>query len=288
MGVLNWGAWLPPNFQHTLAAKLHQTFLEVQERAGGPVSPCQVWWGWDLLERLWSYGGFKLVCTPFQYVLAVKIWSDLLEGLWSYGGCKLRGLVAPKFSAHRSGKTMHQTVLEVQERAGGPVSPYQVWWGWDFPAARVAKNVEFFCLSLFISPSRFWTSEFVRPISPWKRWSTETIFMPFVRGQFVVVHPCSTFWDWCQLATSLNAEVQKNSKKRSFSPPEDDRNHRINRLRRNFAGKRIPWVCYSTPSLALIGKRGSVKEPPKMSKCPFLPGSLVLTGLAFLRMLPVL
>jgi len=119
---------IAPKFSaHPIGRTMHQTILEVQERAGGPVSPCQVWWGWDLLERLWSYGGFKLVCTPFQYVLAVKIWSDLLEGLWSYGGCKLRGLVAPKFSAHRSGKTMHQTVLEVQERAGGPVSPYQVW-----------------------------------------------------------------------------------------------------------------------------------------------------------------
>jgi len=29
------------------------------------------------------------VCTPFQDALAVKIWLDLLEGLWSYGGFKL-------------------------------------------------------------------------------------------------------------------------------------------------------------------------------------------------------
>ena len=34
------------------------------------------------------------------------------------------------------------------------------------------------------------------------------------------------------------------------------------------ARKRIPWVCYSTPNLALIGKTGSVQEPPK---CPNLP-----------------
>ena len=30
------------------------------------------------------------VCTAFQDALAVKIWLDLLEGLWSYGGFKLR------------------------------------------------------------------------------------------------------------------------------------------------------------------------------------------------------
>jgi len=30
------------------------------------------------------------ICTPFQVALAVKIWLDLLEGLWSYGGFKLR------------------------------------------------------------------------------------------------------------------------------------------------------------------------------------------------------
>ena len=70
-------------------------------------------------------------------------------------------------------------------------------------AAGVAKNVEFLFLSVCLSvcPSHFWTSEFVRPISPWRRWSTETILMPLDRGRFVVVHLCSTFSDCCQLAT---------------------------------------------------------------------------------------
>ena len=49
------------------------------------------------------------VCTPFPDVLSVKILLDLLEGLWSYGGFKLRGLVTPKFSAPPSGETMRQT-----------------------------------------------------------------------------------------------------------------------------------------------------------------------------------
>jgi len=40
------------------------------------------------------------VCTPFQYVLAVKILLHLLKGLWSYGGFKLTGSGYPQiFSA---------------------------------------------------------------------------------------------------------------------------------------------------------------------------------------------
>ena len=47
-------------------------------------------------------------CTPFQDALGVKIWLDLLEELWSYGGFKFRGSGYPKFSAPPSGETMHQ------------------------------------------------------------------------------------------------------------------------------------------------------------------------------------
>ena len=44
------------------------------------------------------------------------------------------------------GKTKHQapTVLEVYERARGPLSPCQIWWGSDFARHRGAKNVDFF------------------------------------------------------------------------------------------------------------------------------------------------
>ena len=98
------------------------------------------------------------------------------------------------------------------------------------------------------------------------------MLMPFDRGRFVVVQPCSTLSDSCQLATILNAEVPKTAKNGGFSPTEDDR---INRSRRNLASKRIRWVCYRVPNLALIGKRGSVQEPQKMSKfaqnCGFWP-----------------
>ena len=40
----------------------------------------------------------------------------------------------------------------------------------------------------------------------------ETILIPLGRGRFVVVHPRSAFSDCCQLATPLNAEVQKTAK----------------------------------------------------------------------------
>jgi len=36
------------------------------------------------------------VCTTFQIALAVKISLDLLEGLWSYGGFKLMGSGYPQ------------------------------------------------------------------------------------------------------------------------------------------------------------------------------------------------
>jgi len=38
------------------------------------------------------------------------------------------------------------------------------------------------------------------------------ILMPLDRGSFVVEHPCSTLSDCGQLATALNAEVQKKAK----------------------------------------------------------------------------
>jgi len=100
---------------------------------------------------------FHRICrvyTPFQNALAAKIWLDLLEGLWSYVGFKLRpGLVPPDFQCSLVAKLCVRApkVLEVQERAQGPLSPCQVWWGSDFTRVGVAKNVEFFvCLSVFL------------------------------------------------------------------------------------------------------------------------------------------
>jgi len=42
---------------------------------------------------------------------------------------------------------------------------------------------------------------------------------------------------------------------------------RINRSRQILTRKRALWVSYSTPDLALIGKRGSLQEPPKVKIC---------------------
>ena len=132
-----------------------------------------------------------------------------------------RGPVSPNFQRPLSSETVQirppkvlqvQNVLEILYQCakfgGARISP----------AAGAAKNVQFFlfaCLS--VCSSSFWISEIVRPISPWSRWSTETILTPLDRGRFVVVHPCSTFSDCCQLATPLNAEVQKTAKMGFFA-----------------------------------------------------------------------
>ena len=70
------------------------------------------------------------------------------------------------------------------------------------------------------------------------------------------------------IADITKCRSPKNGKNWGFSPPDGDR---INRSRRNLAGKRTPLVCYSTLHLALIGKRGT--GAPKMSKFAqiFLP-----------------
>ena len=95
-------------------------------------------------------------CTPFQDALSIKIRLNFLEGLWSSGGFKLMVSGYPQISAPLAAKLCIKPpqVLEAQERAGGPLSPCLVWWGWISPDAGVAKNVEcFVCLS--VCPSRF-------------------------------------------------------------------------------------------------------------------------------------
>jgi len=94
------------------------------------------------------------VCTAFQVALAVKIWLDLLEGLWSYGGFKFRGSGLPHiFIAPLSVKLCVRPpkVLEVQDCARGPLSPCQVWWGSDFTRRRGGqKRWAFLSVCLFV------------------------------------------------------------------------------------------------------------------------------------------
>ena len=70
------------------------------------------------------------------------------------------------------------------------------------PAAGAAKNIEFFCLSVCLSV----TLLNVRVCGP------DFAMKALEYTRFVVVHPCSTFSDCCQLATSLNAEVENMAK----------------------------------------------------------------------------
>ena len=179
-----------------------------------------------------------------------------------------QGLVIPKFSPPPSGETMRQTPKRFRgartcSRSSITV-PSLVGLGFHTPPGP-PKTLSFLSVCLLVCPSCFWMSEIVHLITPWRHWSTERILIPLDSGRFVVVHPCSTFSDCCQLATPLNAEVPKTAKNWGFPPTEGDR---INRSRRNLAIKRTPSVSYSTPNLALIGKRGLVQEPQKCQNLP--------------------
>jgi len=82
----------------------------------------------------------------------------------------------------------------------------------------------------------------------------------------LLVHPRS-FLRLLPTGDNIKCRTPKYGKNWDFSPPEGDR---INRSRRNLARKHIQWVYYSTPNLALIGKRGSVQEPQKCQNLPKL------------------
>ena len=71
---------------------------------------------------------FHKICkiySPFQCALVVKTLLDSVKGLWSYGAFKMTGFGYAQIFSAPSGETMCQTpkVLEVQERARGPLSP---------------------------------------------------------------------------------------------------------------------------------------------------------------------
>jgi len=99
---------------------------------------------------------FHKICriyTPFQDALAVKISLDLLKGFMELWGFYVDGVwLPPKFSAPPSSEIMRQIprVLDAQERARGPLSPCQVWWGSDFIRRWGSQNVEFLSVCLFV------------------------------------------------------------------------------------------------------------------------------------------
>jgi len=75
------------------------------------------------------------------------------------------------------------------------------------PAAGAVKNVEFFvCLSFCLFVTLLNVSD-CAPDFAMKALEYRNDF-----GRFVVVHPCSTFSDCCQLATPINTEIQNMAK----------------------------------------------------------------------------
>ena len=66
--------------------------------------------------------------------LAAKFWMYLLKRLRSYGGFKVKEWVRPNLQRSLAAKLYvgAPTVLEVQGRARGPLSPCLIWWSSDF------------------------------------------------------------------------------------------------------------------------------------------------------------
>jgi len=90
-GVMElWGfsvesVWLPPNFQRPLVAKLcvsSPKVLEAQERARGPLSPCQVWWGSDFTRRQgcqkrWVFVCLSVCLSVCRLVTLLRVYQSL-------------------------------------------------------------------------------------------------------------------------------------------------------------------------------------------------------------------
>jgi len=134
----------------------------------------------------------------------MELWGFEVDGVWL--SPNFQRPLAAKLCVRPQKFSRCKNVLEVLYRRAkfgrAPISR----------AAVAAKSVEYFLfVCMFVCSSCFWTSKFVRLISPWtwRRWSTETILMLLDRRMFVVVHLCSTISDCSQLAIPLNAESLK-------------------------------------------------------------------------------
>jgi len=163
-----------------------------------------------------------------------------------------RGLVIPKFSAPPSGETVHQTPKNVHESSchlakfgGARISA----------AAGAAKNVAFFCLSVCLSVT-LWNVGDCAPNFAMKALEYRNYFDTVGYGKFCRCAPVLSFLRLLPIGDTTKCGSPKYGKNWGFSPPEGGR---INQSRQNLACKRIPWVCYSTPNLAIISKRGSLQ-----------------------------
>ena len=141
------------------------------------------------------------------------------------------------------------------------------------PAAGVAETLSFLsvCFSVCLSVTLLNVSG-CAPDFAMKALEYRNEFDAIGYGKVCSCAPVLNFLRLLPIVDISKCRSPTKRQKLGVSPPEDDR---INRSKRNFAGKRTPWVCYSTSYLALIGKRRSVQERPKVSKfaenCGFWP-----------------
>ena len=116
-------------------------------------------------------------------------------------------------------------------------------WGSDFTRRRAAKKRwVFLSVCLSVCSPRFWMSEIVRPISPWRRWSTEAIMIALDKGRFALVYaPMLNFFILLPTSDITKCRSPKNGKIWGFSPLQGDR---INAFKWNLMCKRRSWVCW--------------------------------------------
>ena len=117
------------------------------------------------------------------------------------------------------------------------------------------KTLSFLPVCLSVCPSRFLNIRDCAPDFAMKALEYRNDFD--IIGLSKVCN-CAHVFNFLRLmptGDTTQCQSPKMAKKWGFSLPEGDR---INRSRRNLARKRKPWVCYSTPHLPLMGKRGSV------------------------------
>ena len=90
-------------------------------------------------------------CFKMRYLL--KFGWICSRGYGVMGIFKVEGWIFHKFSDPPCGEIMRRTpkVLEVQERARGPLSPCQVWWGSGFTCCQASQKRWVFCLSVCLS-----------------------------------------------------------------------------------------------------------------------------------------
>jgi len=164
-------------------------------------------------------------------------------------------------------------VFEVQERARGPLSPCQVWWGSDFNRRRGSQKRWVFCLSfcLFcLSVRHAFGRQRLCDRFRHEGVGVQKRFWYRCVGKVCSCAPVFNFVRLLPTGDTTKCRIPKNGKKWGFSPPQDDR---INRSRRNFAGKRNLYcgttIAHQISPLSVKGGVGtaafkSVKIGPKL------------------------